>query len=213
MKTLKIFLPSIALLVVLALSITIGVYASTEIHFSVSSTISFDAPDVNVKVFCFINASENTLNDKQNYETNADYVWDSIDKDAQDWDLTEKKYADKLVFSPVKGSGDVAPIVITFMVQNYSKENGVYGCFVKPQTVDDITTYQKITADTIDGEKNQDILSVSFSDEKQVAVADATTNPTERFTMELSMANISKQDTATFNYKMYLSKEPYSQPV
>ena len=49
MRKLKIFLPSIALIVVLAFSITIGVYAASSVSFSISSTVSFYSPDLKME--------------------------------------------------------------------------------------------------------------------------------------------------------------------
>lgn len=207
MKMLKIFLPSIALIVVLAFSITIGVYAANNISFTVSSTISFQSPDVSAKIYCFVNASDATLADVENYETNANHIWDSADKNAQDWDLsTEENFK----FTTVKGSDEVAPIVLTFVVQNNTPSLPIYGYFVEPTTVDQTVSYPKITEDILDGEKYEDIVSVALSEETQIPPAEEGGVSMETFTITFNMNNNPKQDSVEFNYALYLSKWAYT---
>lgn len=207
MKMLKVFLPSIALMVVLALSITIGVYAANNISFTVSSTISFKSPDVSAKIYCFVNAADEILADTENYERNANHIWDSSNKNATDWDLsTENDFK----FTTIKGSDQVAPIILTFVVQNNTPALPIYGYFVNPTNVDQTVTYPKITEDVLDGTKNTQIVSVDLMDEKQIAPADEGKVSMEAFTITFNMVNTSVADTVEFNYALYLSKWAYT---
>ncbi|MBQ9786443.1 MAG: hypothetical protein IJW25_03140, partial [Clostridia bacterium] len=97
MKKLKIFLPSIALIVVLAFSITIGVYAATSTTFSISSTVSFSSPDLDsiiIKAYIGQTISEETLAFTYDSSTslNQEVVWKF--EDDQKLEFTREKVGD-----------------------------------------------------------------------------------------------------------------------
>jgi len=99
MRKLKIILPSVALLVVLAFSITIGVYAATNASFSVSSTVIYIAPDLDVSINAYIGEVSGT----------PDY---SYPTSTEPWAIEEGmlKFARK--------DNQYQPIIITFVVYN-----------------------------------------------------------------------------------------------
>ena len=115
MKKLKIFLPSIALIVVLAFSITMGVYAATEVRFTVTSTVSFSAPGLGATINCYINEKDGTI----------EHVWNNVNEDGtfrgdnvpgytMPWNLNEET----LTFTGT--SGPNSTLTLNFEVINKS---------------------------------------------------------------------------------------------
>lgn len=99
MKTLKVLLPSIALIVVLTLSITIGVYAATDVTFSVTGSIVYISPDVDVAIYGYIGEAVG----------NSDYEYS---ESSRSWSLEDNQ----LAFT--RKNNAYQPAIITFKVYN-----------------------------------------------------------------------------------------------
>lgn len=198
MRKLKILLPSIALMIVLAASITIGVYAANQITFSVNSTISFQSPDIAAKIECFKGDTTGAMvHEWENYTETNNTI--SLKENYNNpWTVGT------LSFTTVAGSDAVADIVLTFRITNKTTALPVYAYFALSSDNDKT----KIDTDTIDGTNanNTDLITVTFTN--TTIESNATQNVTA--TIHLNK-NIKNADTASFNYTLVLSKYNPSQ--
>ena len=161
MKKIKVLLPSIALAVVLMFSITIGVYAATNVSFSVTSTISFSSPDISAIIKCYIGDVS---------EANLKHTWDNVATNGktEDWTLPAN------IFTSVDANGDYNPVTINFVIANHTGIP-VYTYFAKTtkDNSGNITASEKVTSATLDGNLrdgntvvNPGLLTIAFDDEK-----------------------------------------------
>ena len=113
MKKFRLMLPSIALMFVLAVAVTVGVYALAQMSYNIDASISFEAPDLDIQVDCYIGANDGT----------SDFTWES--GNATSWSEIDLTFAEK------DGDGNYAPLVLTFVVTNTTPYLPVYCYFVK----------------------------------------------------------------------------------
>ena len=100
MRKLKLIIPSIALIVVLAFSITIGVYAASSATFTISSTVVYIAPDLDVTIDAYIG------------EVKEENLKFSYPASSGPWEIADGE----LKFE--KKDGRYQPIIITFVIAN-----------------------------------------------------------------------------------------------
>jgi len=114
MKKLKIFLPSIALLVVLAFSITIGVYAATDVSFTVTISISFKSPDIGAVINCFVGDVDDSPNHVwNNVNTDGTLRGDNVTGFTEVWNLDNET----LSFTGTSKAGE-STLTLTFAITN-----------------------------------------------------------------------------------------------
>ena len=100
MRKLRIIIPSIALIVIMAFSITVGVYAATSATFSISSTVVYISPDLDVTIDAYIG------------EIKQENLKFSYPSDNSPWEIPEGA----LKFERVNNK--YQPIVINFVITN-----------------------------------------------------------------------------------------------
>ncbi len=199
MKKLKIILPAIALLVVLSMSLTIGVFAAMQTSLSVTSTVTFVSPDTDVIVDCYIGTD---------ISGQPDHTYSKEKKEPWVIDVS------KLSFKTTIGSADVADETLTFVITNNSKLPA-YTYFTKTGE-EEIIYKDSLDGNAKDGEGedappiNKDIISVSLDKQKKIAgkVTDDVEAEKQISTISFKLnRNLKVQDTATFNYTLVASKK------
>lgn len=193
MKKLKIIIPSIALMVVLAFSLTIGVYAAQSSTFDIRSTVTFVSPDIDVIVNCYIG-------DEVKQTPDFTFTKDSIDP----WTLTTENFS----FVAEKGSDEVDDAVLTFVVINntampiftYFTQNGSENLIVE----DTLNGNAKQNGEPI----NKNIINVALSDQQKIGAKQGNIAPSSTFKINFKLnKNLKMEDSASFNYSLVVSKE------
>ena len=200
MKKFKIILPSIALIVVLALSITMGVYAASTATFTITSTITFNSPNLEGLIIeCYVvNGQSSTL--KHTYTTNGD-AWDFS---AADKALT---FSAKETYTEESGlSYEVyAPITLKFVIK-HTTAIPVYAYFTEGAnyiTEDELMGQEQTTTKLVD---------VVFNDEIDDGIVGGDTSSTEykggEVSIDLSLVpNVTLvEDKISFNYTLNVIK-------
>lgn len=181
MKRLKILLPAIALIVVLAFSITIGVYAATTSTFNISSTVSFQSPDVDAIVKCFVGTDTSG---------EANYTYPN---DGEEWlDLS-------LSFTRNKETGKYLTSSLSFVIEN---KTGIpiYAYFVKKGGT------EKQTTDELFGNTDKTTKMVDVVLGENLTGIEPFGTDTVTIDFSLLEDTTTKGDTTTFNYTLVLTK-------
>lgn len=177
MKKTKIILSSVAVLMVLVFCITIGVYAATSISFTITSTVSFQSPDINgVTIQCYVTGQgfDNVL--QHTYSTNTD---GSVT--GASWDFSTVKNSNgntvALTYSTRDSDDQYAPITLKFVIKHATPLN-LYAYFTKVQTQGAEATY--LNKDVLNGYKQTDLalIDVKMNDNISTGIAGKTEDQT-----------------------------------
>lgn len=222
MRKLKIILPSIALIVVLSLSITIGVYAASSATFNITSTISFNSPNLkDVVVYCYaLQEGENVTDEGRKpwftYSTDA-----TITGDGSLWDLKDHSDNDgndennkELSFDKRSTNNHYAPVRLVFVIK-HKTELSLYAYFTKTTGTGEGALTERVTSDELYGrtQTSLKLIDATMTENITDGILGNTTG-SETYTggqvsIELALTPDATlvQDTVAINYTLVVSKQ------
>ena len=220
MKKIKIILSSVALLMVLVFCLTMGVYAATSATFKITSSVSFQSPDIQgLTIECYVDHADLGTIKQFTYSTD-----ENVESDGDMWDLHTVKNSKGetigLTYSERDENDHYAPITLRFVIKHKTGLN-IYAYFTKPASEQDtVGTY--IHSETLIGTKivgegeeatTLPLIDATMNDEIETGIP---TKPAEGEYNggEVSIEMALKPDTAlfehtvNFKYNLIVSKFP-----
>ena len=209
MRKLKIILPSIALIVVLSLSITIGVYAASSATFNISSTISFNSPNIeNLVVDCYVKQGNNEKSLWFTYSSDK-----SVESDGNTWDLKNHKSGknESMSFESRDSNNNYAPITLIFNIKHTSALP-LYAYFTVKDASEGISS--RVVSQQINGVKqpSQKLVDATFNDDIYLGIAGKQEGQQDyvggevSILLELEPDSTLITDTINFNYDLVITK-------
>lgn len=215
MRRFKLISSAVAMLAVLVFCISVGVYAATSVSFKVTSTVSFQSPNISgIEIDCYVvhDGYDNVLQHTYSVDDEG-----NVNEGGETWDFSKiKKSAGAeptdLGYTKRNAQDNYAPITLKFVIRHSTALN-LYAYFTTAPK-DAVGSY--IKNDTLKGvnQTELDLVNVTMNDNIVDGIAGKEPDqPAEEYeggvvTIELSLIdNITLvQDSVNIAYNLVVSK-------
>ena len=210
MRKLRILLPSIALIVVMCFSVTIGVFAATSSTLTITSTVSFNSPGIkDLVVECYVKQGNSEKGDPWFiYSTD-----NTVESDGTLWDLKNHNSGnnESISFATRDANGEYAPVTLIFNIKHKS-DLPLFAFFTASSGDENISS--RVVSQQLNGVRQPDkkLVDATFTDNIYLGIPGREEDDENyeggevSIELELEPNSTMLADTVNFNYNLVITK-------